>query len=316
MNTKLQIAVLMGGPSEEREVSLRSGKAVMAALQRQGHAVHAVDPCEGKLSLPTQVDVAFLALHGTYGEDGQVQSELHRLGVAYTGSGPDASRLAFDKASAKKVFMERGLPTPAFSVISDADQLIPEELSLPLVVKPSCQGSSVGLHFVEKEAQWQPAIEQVLSMGGTALVEQCIQGRELTVAILDGRAHPIVEILPKDDAAYDYDHKYTLGATEYVCPAQLDTFQTERCQHIARQAYEALGCAGYGRVDLLLDCHGPTLLEVNTLPGMTETSLMPMAAQASGIDFDALCQWMVEDARKRHSAHPLSVNPSQSAPLS
>ncbi|MEC9130775.1 MAG: D-alanine--D-alanine ligase, partial [Verrucomicrobiota bacterium] len=139
MNTKLQIAVLMGGPSEERDVSLRSGKAVMAALQRQGHAVHAVDPCEGKLSLPTQVDVAFLALHGTYGEDGQVQSELHRLGVAYTGSGPDASRLAFDKASAKKVFMERGLPTPAFAVISDADQLIPEELSLPLVVKPSYQ---------------------------------------------------------------------------------------------------------------------------------------------------------------------------------
>ena len=178
MNTKLQIAVLMGGPSEERDVSLRSGKAVMAALQRQGHAVHAVDPCEGKLSLPTQVDVAFLALHGTYGEDGQVQSELHRLGVAYTGSGPmDASRLAFDKASAKKVFMERVCPhrlLPSFPMpISSSLKSCPYPWWSSLPARDPVWAFTL----LKKEAQWQPAIEQVLSMGGTALVEQCIQGR-------------------------------------------------------------------------------------------------------------------------------------------
>ena len=300
MKSTWNIAVLMGGTSAEREVSLRSGAAVMAALEHLGHRVQAVDPNGQDLLLPEAVDVVFLALHGTYGEDGQIQEQLERMGIAYTGSGPASSRLAFDKVAAKRRFMQCNLSTPPFHVISDPAALMPTDLGLPLVVKPADQGSSVGLHFIHQAEQWPPAIAQVIGLGSQALVERCVKGRELTVAILGDRAQPIVEIIPKDAAAYDYQHKYTVGATDYVCPANLDQNLTLRCQQLALEAFRVLGCEGYGRVDVLLDGDEPTLLEVNTLPGMTETSLLPMAAKASGMGFGELCHWMVQDAISRH----------------
>ncbi len=295
------IAVLMGGPSEEREVSLASGRAVVKALESVGHSVISVDPKEGAFNIPKGIDVVFLALHGTFGEDGEVQTALESMGLPYTGSGPESSRLAFDKLASKRIFIERGLPTPEFVTVNSADSQMPVGLCDSLVVKPICQGSSVGLHFVKDKGQWKEALENVLKYGKEALVEKYIQGRELTVGIMGGKPCPVVEICPNNDAAYDYEHKYTAGATVYTCPAELDKVTTERCQELGLKAFHALGCVGYGRVDILLDQGNPLLLEVNTLPGMTATSLLPMAASALGMGFEQLCEWMIEDALSRHS---------------
>lgn len=292
----------MGGPSAEREVSLKSGAAVVQALESCGHSVSKVDPRDGALQLPQGVDVVFLALHGTYGEDGSVQQELENIGIPYTGSGPSSSRLAFDKLASKRVFWEQGLATPKYCSVSEPDATMPSDLGLPLVVKPVCQGSSVGLKFIHEPDQWESSIEAVLQFDQEALVEQFITGRELTVAILGEEAYPIVEICPNEDAAYDYEHKYTVGATRYFCPAKLSEEVTRHCQSLALEAFKALGCVGYGRVDIMLDGDQAYLLEVNTLPGMTETSLLPMAAGAKGMPFPALCEWMVRDALNRHDS--------------
>ena len=300
MKKRLNIAVLMGGPSAEREVSLKSGAAVVKALEGCGHQVTQVDPHDGSLRLPNGIDVVFLALHGTYGEDGSVQQELEAMGLPYTGSGPAASRLAFDKLASKRVFWDKGLATPRFCTVSQSDATIPSDLGMPLVVKPVRQGSSVGLRFIREAGQWVSAIDEVLKFGEEALVEQFISGRELTVGILGDEAYPIVEIRPNDEAAYDYEHKYTVGATRYFCPAELDAEVTQQCQSLAMDAFRALGCEGYGRVDIMLDGDQPYLLEVNTLPGMTETSLLPMSAGAREMGFAELCEWMVQDAMNRH----------------
>ena len=301
MNQRLNIAVLMGGPSAEREVSLKSGAAVAKALEGCGHQVTQVDPHDGSFQLPEGMDVVFLALHGTYGEDGSVQQELEAMGMPYTGSGSAASRLAFDKLASKRVFWEKGLATPRFCAVSQSDATIPSDLGMPLVVKPVRQGSSVGLRFIRETGQWVSAIEEVLKFGDEALVEQFISGRELTVGILGEEAYPIVEICPNDEAAYDYEHKYTVGATRYFCPAELDAQLTQHCQSLALDAFKALGCEGYGRVDIMLEGEQPYLLEVNTLPGMTETSLLPMSAGAREMGFAKLCEWMVQDALNRHA---------------
>lgn len=297
----MKIAVLMGGPSAEREVSLMSGRAVVQALESRGHEVVAIDPKGGEVSVPQGVDAVFLALHGTFGEDGEVQKVLESARIPYTGSGPESSRVAFDKLASKRIFIERGLPTPKFATVNTINACLPTDLSERMVVKPICQGSSVGLHFVSHQAEWEKALQDVLKYGTEALVEACIQGRELTVGIIGNKSCPIVEICPKDKAAYDYEHKYTVGATTYTCPAELSAATTKRCQHVALEAFKALGCESYGRVDILLDGEKPLLLEVNTLPGMTATSLLPMAAAAQGIQFPELCEWMVEDAMLRHS---------------
>lgn len=301
MNHHLNIAVLMGGHSAEREVSLKSGAAVVKALESLGHSVTQVDPHDGSLQLPQGLDVVFLALHGTYGEDGSVQQELEAKGIPYTGSGPAASLLAFDKLASKRVFWDKGLATPKFCTVSQSDATIPSDLGLPMVVKPVRQGSSVGLRFIREAGQWVSAIDEVLKFGKEALVEQFISGRELTVGILGGEAYPIVEICPNDEAAYDYEHKYTVGATRYFCPADLDETLTRHCQSLALEAFNALGCEGYGRVDIMLDGDQAYLLEVNTLPGMTETSLLPMSVGARGMNFAELCEWMVNDAMNRHT---------------
>jgi D-alanine-D-alanine ligase len=296
---KLNIAVMLGGPSAEREVSLRTGSAVAKALRSLGHEVHELDPRDGSFVLPPKTDVVFLALHGTYGEDGTVQQQLDQLGVPYSGCDAEASRIAFDKVLTKQSCMQAGVPTAAFAVVSSAEAPLPAGLQLPLVVKPSRQGSSVGLQFVEQAGDWPKAVAESLKFDTEVLVEEKIIGRETTVGILGGKVLPVVEVRPKA-GTYDYKNKYTAGATEYFCPADFDEATTKRIQTAAIGAFRAIGGRDYSRVDVMVRPDGsPVVLEVNTLPGMTETSLLPKAAAAAGINYEQLCQRMIELALAR-----------------
>lgn len=293
MARPLTIAVLLGGPSAEREVSLRSGAAMAKALRSLGHVVHEVDPLPGALELPGGTDVAVLALHGTYGEDGTVQAELEQLGVPYTGCGVAASLFAFDKVVTKRRCIAAGVPTADFAVFNSVAEW-PEGWQPPVVLKPTRQGSSVGLQFVDATADFPRALAESLRFGGEVVMEQRIVGRETTVGILDGQALPVVEVRPKQ-GAYDYANKYTAGRTEYLCPAPFDAATTARIQEAALGAFRSIGGRDYGRVDVMVRADGsPVVLEVNTLPGMTETSLLPKAAAAAGIGFAELCQRMVD----------------------
>lgn len=297
--SRLSIAVLLGGTSAEREVSLRSGAAVSRALRGLGHGVTEVDPVPGDLRLPEGIDLAFLALHGTYGEDGGVQAELEEAGVPYTGCGVAASLFAFDKVITKRRCVRAGVPTPDFRVFHAPPVAWPEGMTEPAVVKPTRQGSSVGLHFVEERRGLEAAVNAALRHGGEVVMEPRIRGRETTVALLGGRALPVVEVRPRS-GEYSYASKYTPGATEYECPASLDEGTTRRVQEAALGAFRAVGGRDYGRVDVMLDAEGrPWVLEVNTLPGMTETSLFPKAAAAAGLTFPEVCQRMVELAWDR-----------------
>lgn len=300
MSGRLNIAVMLGGPSAEREVSLRSGAAVASALRSLGHLVSELDPRDDNWVLPAQTDVVFLALHGTYGEDGTVQRRLDELGVPYTGCGAEASRIAFDKVLTKQGCLEAGVPTAKFATVASPHAPLPVDLDLPLVVKPARQGSSVGLQFVKTAAEWPGALTESLKFDSEVLVEEQINGRETTVGILDGKALPIVEVRPKA-GSYDYQNKYTSGRTEYFCPADFDAATTQRIQAAALGAFNAVGGRDYARVDVMVQADGsPVVLEVNTLPGMTETSLLPKAAAAAGISFPQLCQRMVELAVQRN----------------
>src|SRR5579885_1359718 len=295
----LNVVVMRGGPGAERAVSLRSGAAVAAALRALGHDCCEIDPQDGRFVLPAATDVVFLALHGVYGEDGTVQRQLDQVGVVYTGCDAASSRLAFDKVLTKQRCLEAGVPTPEFSVIRSADAPLPENLRLPLVVKPVRQGSSVGLQFVEQPEQWPRAVAEALQFDSEVLVEEKIVGREVTVGILDDQPLPLVEVRPKA-GAYDYQNKYTPGRTEYFCPAALDVVTTGKIQAAALAAFRAIGGRDYARVDVMVRADGsPMVLEVNTLPGMTETSLLPKAAAAAGLSYAELCQRMVDLARRR-----------------
>jgi D-alanine-D-alanine ligase len=295
----LQIIVMLGGPSAEREVSLRSGAAVAKALRSLGHDVTDLDPKDGAFELPKKCDVVFLALHGTYGEDGQIQRQFEKLGVTYTGCDAEASRIAFDKVLTKQKCIEAGVPTAKFAVVRSANGPVPNDLSPPLVVKPVRQGSSVGLQFVERAEDWHGAITEALKFDSEVLVEEKIAGRETTVGILDAEPLPIVEVRPRS-GNYDYKNKYTSGATEYFCPAQFDAMTTKRIQSAALAAFQAIGGRDYARVDVMVRSDGsPVVLEVNTLPGMTETSLLPKAAAAAGLSYAQLCQRMVDLALRR-----------------
>jgi len=300
MSQKLNITVMLGGPSAEREVSLRSGAGVVKALRSLGHTVFEIDPKTPDWVLPPGTDVVCLApLHGTYGEDGQVQGQLEKLGVVYTGCDSESSRLAFDKVITKKLCIKAGVPTAEFAVVDSEKALLPENLQLPLVVKPVRQGSSVGLRFVERAADWQGALAEALKFDSELLVEEKIIGRETTVGILDDKALPVVEVRPKT-GAYDYRNKYTAGCTEYFCPADFDSATTKRIQDAALGAFHAIGGRDYARVDVMVRPNGePVVLEVNTLPGMTETSLLPKAAAAAGLNYAELCQCMIDLALKR-----------------
>lgn len=298
----LRLVVMLGGPSAEREVSLRTGHSVAAALLSLGHEVIEIDPRTDDWSLPDRVDAVFLALHGSYGEDGTIQRRLDELGVPYTGCGADASAVAFDKVRTKEVWAEHGIPTPRGHVFHEPTKCLPEGWSLPVILKPVRQGSSVGLQMVESENALGQALDQALEFDNAVLMEEMIRGRELTAGILDGGPLPLVDIRPRQ-GTFDYRNKYTEGATEYFCPADLDPDLTRRIQELAMRAFEAVGGRDYGRVDALLRGESePFFLEVNTLPGMTETSLLPKAAKAAGIGYEQLCQQMIEIAMRRAKA--------------
>jgi len=307
MAEKLNIVVMLGGPSPERDVSLRSGAGVVKALRSLGHNVTELDPKTPDWTLPAKTDVVCLApLHGVYGEDGQVQRHLEQRGAIYTGCDAESSRISFDKVLTKERCRQAGVPTAKFVVVRSADTPLPRELSLPLVAKPVRQGSSVGLQFVDRGEQWPKAIVEALKFDTEVLVEEKIIGRETTVGILDGKALPVVEVRPKA-GSYDYQNKYTAGRTEYFCPAEFDPAVTRRIQEAALGAFNAVGARDYARVDVMVRPDGsPIVLEVNTQPGMTETSLMPKAAAAAGISYEQLCQKMIDLAlarkKNRHDA--------------
>ncbi|MDA0323264.1 MAG: D-alanine--D-alanine ligase [Verrucomicrobia bacterium] len=285
------IAVLKGGPSAEREVSLESGAAVVLALRDAGYQVADIDVIDTDFDLPDDVEAVFVALHGTFGEDGGAQSLLARRGMPYTGSGPEASRIAFDKVETKKILTKMGISTPEFEILGPDDARV---LALPVVVKPIRQGSSVGVHCVRSEEDWSPALADAISYDGEVLVERYIAGKELTVSILADTELPLVEI-QAPDGWYDYGAKYTKGVTRYRVPAPIGAELTTICHELGRRAFAGLGCRGFGRVDIRLGVdEQPYVLEVNTIPGFTETSLVPKAAAAVGIDFSALCSRIVE----------------------
>lgn len=297
----LNITVMLGGPSAEREVSLRTGAAVARALRSLGHDVAELDPRTPDWVLRPGTEVVFLALHGTYGEDGTVQAQLDQLGMPYTGCGAEASRLAFDKVLTKKACVAAGVPTPRFVVVDHAATPWPLGWQPPVVVKPVRQGSSVGLQFVERVADWPAALREALRYDSELLVEEKVIGRETTVGILGGQTLPVVEVRPRQ-GTYDYANKYTPGATEYFCPAPFDQGITERIQAAAAGAFAAIGGRDYARVDVMVRDGEPFVLEVNTLPGMTETSLLPKAAAAAGISYEQLCQRMIELALNRQGS--------------
>lgn len=282
----MKIAVLMGGPGSEREVSLRSGAAVAEALGRIGALVHEVDVRDEHFKLPPTTELAFNMLHGTFGEDGQVQEVLDRRGVRYTGEGPRGSRVAFDKILSKECFDQHGVATPEWEKIQDGAK---PGMEPPYVIKAPRQGSSLGIAIVHEVKSLPAALEACYVYDRELLVEKFFSGRELTVGILGRSALPVIEIVPKN-GFYDYEHKYTKGGSEYFVPAPLTPAETAAVRDAAVRAHQALGLEVYSRVDVILNPGGDlTVLEINTIPGMTETSLLPKAAAAVGVDFTGLC---------------------------
>ncbi|HOC55317.1 MAG TPA: D-alanine--D-alanine ligase [Verrucomicrobiota bacterium] len=297
--TKLNITVMFGGTSAEREVSLRSGAQVVKALRSLGHHVSELDPQNPEWKLPEATEVVFLALHGTYGEDGTVQRRLEELGVAYTGCDPEASRIGFDKYLTKQRCVAAGVPTARFLLVESPTASWPMGWDPPVVLKPARQGSSVGLQFVERVSDWSKALAEAMRHDSRVLLEEKISGRECTVGILADEPLPVVEVRPKT-GIYDYQTKYSEGTTDYFCPAPFDAETTARIQAAGMGAFKAIGGRDYSRVDVIVQPSGEmVVLEVNTLPGMTETSLLPKAAAAAGITYPRLCQRMVELALKR-----------------
>lgn len=295
----MKIAVLMGGPGTEREVSLRSGAAVARALEACGAAVDLVDVRTADFSLPEGTELAYNMIHGTFGEDGAVQQILDRRGVPYTGEGAEGSRIAFDKIVSKERFDRHGVPNARWHVIRRGEN---PQLPLPLVLKAPRQGSSVGVHIIRNVSEIPAAMDDCLKFGEEVLVEEFLTGRELTVGILGDEALPIIEIRPHE-GFYDYEHKYTKGASEYLVPAPIGDEATAQVKKAALEAHRSLGLEVYSRVDVLLAEDGRIgVLEVNTIPGMTETSLLPKSAAVIGLDFPALCEKIAELSLRRFQA--------------
>ena len=310
-----RVAVLKGGRSLERQVSLRSGARVEDALERLGHDVVALDVRHDLIERLRHVspDVAFIAMHGRDGEDGTVQELLEILDIPYTGSGVLACVRATDKVLAKHLMIEAGIPTPDFFAFSEtafrelgaADALpaIEQRLDFPIVVKPSSQGSALGIKFARTPADVPAALVAAFSYDSRVLLERYVDGRDLAVSILDGEPLPVVEAVPHNDEFYDFEARYEIGRTEFVCPAALTDGVTEQAQELALRTYRLLGCTAFCRVDLMLGGDGElTVLEANPIPGLTETSLLPQAAEAAGISFDELVGRIVELALERAPA--------------
>ncbi len=294
-----KIGVLMGGASEEREISIKTGNAVLSALRQKGYNATPIDAGKDlpKRLLTESIEVAFIALHGRLGEDGCVQGMLEVMGIPYTGSGVRASGIAMDKSFSKAFFGLNDIKCPKGVVVKSAKD--PVRLKPPFFVKPSSQGSAIGVSVVKKKADLKVAVKKALRYGGSAMVEEYIKGTELTVAVLFGRALPPVEIRPFS-GLYDYKAKYTKGFAEFICPAPIGRRIEKRVNIAALSAYNALGCMGAARVDIMLDAKGrPFVLELNTIPGLTELSLFPRAALVAGIDYPELVEMMLKGASLR-----------------
>ena len=293
MNWKQQhIGVLCGGFSLEREVSFRSGRNVLAALLRQGYQARLIDPFEQPLE-QASMDVAFIALHGSFGEDGVVQSILERMAVPYTGSSVSASLLAMNKLASKSLMVRHGVPTPDYQVVSLSEEQS-LRLSFPVIIKPISEGSSVDVVLAEDQASYDREISRLLESYPFLLVESFIQGREITVGLLEGEGYvdvlPILE-LQTDNQFYDYDAKYTPGKTDFLLPADLPESVVLRVRQVALDFYRLLGCSGMARVDMMLDKGlSPYVLECNTVPGLTDLSDLPAQAKAAGLSFDQLIE--------------------------
>ena len=297
----------MGGPGSERDVSLATGSGVSKALRSLGIDVIEVDVRDENFQLAKDVDLAFIAIHGTFGEDGQLQKILEDRGVAYTGDGVEESLAAFDKILSKEKFREHNVVTPKWEVIDVGQR---PKLSVPLVVKPARQGSTVGIVIVKNENELDSAMKEAGKYDRKLLVEKFVSGRELTIGILGDQALPILEIIPKG-GFYDFNTKYPFlnpqagASAKHVCPAKIDPDKTKKIQELALQAFHALGLVVYGRVDAILsDAGEPFVLEVNTIPGMTEASLLPEAAAAAGIKYVDLCLRIIELSGLRQKASP------------
>ena len=287
-----KVAVLKGGPSSEREVSLRSGAAVAKALRERGYEVAEVLVGEdSSFAVPPGTEVAFVAMHGHFGEDGTIQALLRKQGIPHTGSSPEASARAFDKSQSKPVIAAAGIPTPPFEFLRKGQK---RTLPLPVVVKPVRQGSSVGVSRVFHEAEWPAALAAALGYDEIALVEEFIPGRELTVGVVGDVVLPVMEIVAPD-GFFDYRAKYTAGVSQHVFPRDLTEATVRACQAAARATFRALGCSGMGRVDIRLRPDGKFfVLELNNIPGMTEISLLPDAARAHGWSFPELCEIILD----------------------
>ncbi len=307
----MKVAVLKGGSSLERGVSLRSAARVEDALGELGHDAIAIDVGRDLVARLRAVrpDVVFIALHGPGGEDGTVQELLEILDLHYTGPGVAACALCMDKVATKHEIRAGGLPTPdwaafnatAFRELGAAETLeeIEERLGFPLVVKPASQGSSLGVEFASGREEVPQALLAAFSYDDRVLLERYVDGRELAVSILGAEALPVVEAIPREEDFFNFEARYEIGRTEYVCPAELSDQLTQHVQRLSTETYEALGCSGFARVDLILGDEGPQVLEVNAIPGLTDTSLFPMAAEAAGIDFAQLVERILASARER-----------------
>lgn len=309
----MRVAVLKGGRSFEREVSLRSGARVADALARRGHDVLPVDVDPGLVRNLRELapDIAFVALHGAEGEDGSVQELLELLGVPYTGSGPSACLRAWDKSLTKYELVAAGIPTPDFVTFDqsafadlgagDAMTAVAGRLEFPLIVKPARQGSALGIHVAQSAQDLPAALMSAFSYDTRVLIERFVSGRELSVSIVDARggpeALPVVEAVPRGGGPYDFTSRYSIGATSFSCPAELPPAVTQTLQDTALRIFALLGCRGFARVDFLLGEDGEVhALELNAIPGLTETSLLPIAADAAGLGFDDLVVRLVETA--------------------
>ena len=294
-----RIAVLMGGRSSEREISLKSGHAVLKALEDRGYnaaAVDLADPLEYLIC--GGFERAFIALHGVFGEDGCIQGMLELLEIPYTGSGVLASAATMDKIFAKRMMLSEGIETPQFMAFTDSlalDDDIAPDFDYPVIVKPVAEGSTVGVTKVEKGSELVDAIRETFTFGSEVLVERFIEGREVTVGVIDDEALPVVEVIPQS-GFYDYEAKYTKGMTRYIVPANIGDEMAKELSLISRKVFKLFGCRGAARVDFILGERGPSVLEINTIPGMTETSLLPMAASKAGMSFEDLVERIVESA--------------------
>jgi D-alanine-D-alanine ligase len=307
----MKVAVLKGGSSLEREVSLRSAARVEDAVGELGHEAIGMDVGQDLVDRlrEHQPDVVFIALHGPGGEDGTVQELLEILDLPYTGPGVAACALCMDKVAAKHEMRAAGIPTPdwaafnatAFRELGAADTLdeIEARLGFPLVVKPASQGSSLGVEFAATREEVPEALLAAFSYDDRVLLERYVRGRELAISVLDGEALPIVEAIPREEDFFNFEARYEIGRTDYVCPAELGGDQTGQVRELAARTYETLGCGGFARVDVMLGEEGPRVLEVNAIPGLTDTSLFPMAAEAAGIAFTQLVGRILASAQTR-----------------